>query len=91
MDLARDGSLDVVHFVDPAPGFFERTDDSWAPHRPSVSMLQIDWNDPNLSLVDPAGDGRVGVMIMEGGNSYQNPIPPNPTENDLMNYARDWR
>ncbi|GAA0915238.1 SpvB/TcaC N-terminal domain-containing protein [Virgisporangium aurantiacum] len=65
MDLAGDGRLDLVRFTDPAPGFFERTDDGWAPHRPFVSMPQIEWGNPNLSMVDLTGDGRAGILITE--------------------------
>ncbi|MDR6413494.1 RHS repeat-associated protein [Pseudarthrobacter sulfonivorans] len=66
LDLAGDGSLDVVQFTGPAPGFFERNDDGWSPHRPFVSMPQIDWADPNLALIDLTGDGLADVMITEG-------------------------
>ena len=65
MDLAGDGRLDVVRFTDPAAGFFERTDDGWAPHRAFVWAPQIDWSGPNLSMVDLTGDGRAGILITE--------------------------
>ncbi|MEO8678816.1 MAG: toxin TcdB middle/N-terminal domain-containing protein [Vicinamibacterales bacterium] len=66
MDLAGDGTIDVVDFGGPAPGFHERDRDAgWKHHVPFASLPNIDWQDPNLRFVDLTGDGHADALITE--------------------------
>jgi RHS repeat-associated protein len=66
LDLAGDGQLDLVELSPPLAGFYERTDDrDWRPFRPFTDIPNIDWQDPNLKLVDVTGDGHADVLITE--------------------------
>jgi RHS repeat-associated protein len=66
LDLAGDGQLDLVEFAGPTAGFAERTVDSgWVPPTPFRSLPAIDWDDPNLRLVDLNGDGHADVLLTE--------------------------
>lgn len=67
MDLAGDGTIDLVDFSGPTPGFHERTADTgWKKHIPFASLPHIDWNDPNLRFIDLTGDGHADALITEG-------------------------
>jgi hypothetical protein len=67
LDLAGDGQPDLVTFRGPTPGFYERTPDAggWEPFTPFASMPILDWEDPNLKLVDLTGDGHPDLLITE--------------------------
>ncbi|GAB93888.1 SpvB/TcaC N-terminal domain-containing protein [Gordonia rhizosphera] len=66
LDLAGDGNLDLVDFSEPTPGFYERTaDQDWAPFRTLPQLPRIDWDDPNLRLVDLDGNGHADVLITQ--------------------------
>ena len=66
MDLAGDGSIDVVDFSGLAPGIHERDqDEGWKRHVPFASLPNIDWQDPNLRFVDLTGDGLADALITE--------------------------
>jgi RHS repeat-associated protein len=66
LDLAGDGQLDVVAFVSPTPGFFERTkDEAWHTFKPFASLPNISWQNPNLKFVDLTGDGHADIFITE--------------------------
>jgi RHS repeat-associated protein len=66
MDLAGDGQLDLVTFAGPTAGFFERAEGSWTVHRPFRSLPRLDWDDPNLRLLDLTGDGHADILITCG-------------------------
>jgi RHS repeat-associated protein len=66
LDLAGDGSLDLVQFEKPVAGFFERTDDEqWESFIPFASLPNLSWNDPNLKFIDLTGDGHVDILLTE--------------------------
>ncbi|MFE2146037.1 SpvB/TcaC N-terminal domain-containing protein [Streptomyces sp. NPDC059456] len=66
LDLAGDGSPDLVRFTGPDPGFQERAaDGTWEPYTPFVSLPDRDWADPNLRFVDLDGDGLADVLVTE--------------------------
>ncbi|MEU4420323.1 SpvB/TcaC N-terminal domain-containing protein [Actinoplanes sp. NPDC024001] len=63
LDLAGDGTLDVVELGGAASGFTERTTDGgWAPHRGFGSLPNLRWDDRNLRFADLTGDGRADVL-----------------------------
>jgi len=52
MDLAGDGTLDLVE-LSAEGGFYSRTDDAnWEGFRPFRSLPVQNWADPNLRFVD---------------------------------------
>ena len=66
IDLAGDGQLDLVQFVGPVPGFYERTqEDAWSSFRAFRSLPNIDWHDPNLRMIDLNGDGHADILVTE--------------------------
>jgi RHS repeat-associated protein len=66
VDLAGDGQLDLVDFDSVTPGFFERTQDAgWEPFKAFRSLPNLDWDNPNLRLVDLTGDGHADVLVTE--------------------------
>jgi len=66
MDLAGGGQLDLVKIGGPTPGFYERNQDKqWENFVPFESFPNIDWNDPNIRLVDLTGDGIADILITE--------------------------
>jgi RHS repeat-associated protein len=67
IDLAGDGQLDLVELGGPTSGFFERTaDGDWNPFTTFESLPNLDWQNPQLRLVDLTGDGRADVLLTRG-------------------------
>lgn len=65
-DLGGDGALDLVTLERGHEGYYARREDrTFAPHRPFRALPNIDWQDPNLRLVDLDGDGHPDVLLTE--------------------------
>ncbi len=66
IDLAGDGSIDVVEFDGPVPGFHERQHgEGWTRHIPFASLPNIDWQDANLRFLDLTGNGLADALVTE--------------------------
>lgn len=66
LDFTGSGRHDLVAFEGPTPGFFTRTfDENWVPFTPFAALPVLDWQNPNLRLVDLTGDGLADVLISE--------------------------
>lgn len=66
LDLAGDGSLDLVELAGSTPGFYERTwDERWSPLRSFRRLPSVDWGEPNLRFVDLDGNGHADVFLTE--------------------------
>jgi RHS repeat-associated protein len=66
LDVAGEGTLNLVQFEPSAPGFFERTlEGGWGSFRTFRSLPVLDWKDPNLRFVDVTGDGIADILITE--------------------------
>ena len=66
LDVAGDGTLNLVQFDAAAPGFYTRTNEgAWGPFHSFRALPVIDWKDPNLHFVDVTGDGIADILITE--------------------------
>jgi RHS repeat-associated protein len=66
MDLAGNGQLDLIELSNSISGFYERTQDQkWNNFTLFTSIPNINWNDPNLKLLDLTGDGHSDILIMK--------------------------
>ncbi len=66
LDLAGDGQQDLVLLNRETPGFYERSlDEEWSSFKAFHSFPNVDWNDPNLRLIDLNGDGHADILISE--------------------------
>ena len=66
LDIAGDGTLNLVQFEPAAPGFYERAlSEGWGSFRTFRSLPVLNWKDPNLKFVDVTGDGIADILITE--------------------------
>ena len=66
LDLAADGTVDLVQLEPPLAGFYERTEDErWRDFVAFESMPDLAWDDPNLRFVDLTGDGHADILITD--------------------------
>jgi hypothetical protein len=64
LDLAGDGTMDLVDVRAGAPGYFARGGDAgWQNFQPFVSWPTPAWDDDNLRLVDLTGDGLADLLL----------------------------
>ncbi|EDM79665.1 hypothetical protein PPSIR1_16425 [Plesiocystis pacifica SIR-1] len=92
MDLDGDGRKELVSFVAPTPGFFRRTaDESWGSFQRFSSVPNIDWQSPNVQLLDLSGDGFPDILVdrgrdfvwyrSKGAEGFEAPrVVPNPRD-----------
>ena len=68
IDLAGDGTVDLVELQGEPAGFFERSDEEgWKHFIPFTSRPNVDWATGNVQLVDLTGDGRADLLITDDG------------------------
>jgi RHS repeat-associated protein len=65
LDLVGDGRPDAVELETIGAGYYERDPGrlGWLPFRPFTSTPIVDWDDPNLRMVDLDGDGLADVLL----------------------------
>ncbi|UWP86804.1 SpvB/TcaC N-terminal domain-containing protein [Dactylosporangium fulvum] len=64
LDLTGNGTLDVVSFDGPVPGFTERDGDGWGPFR-AFERLPADLDRADARLVDLDGDGHADLLLTD--------------------------
>ena len=63
-DLEADGHRQLVSLDGGMKGFFEAArDGEWEPYRVFEQLPNIDWNDPDVRLIDLDGDGRPDLLL----------------------------
>ena len=66
VDLAGDGQQDLVVLSGGLAGFYERgLQQDWTAFKRFESVPNVNWDDPNLRLVDLNGDGHADILISE--------------------------
>jgi hypothetical protein len=66
IDLTGDGCLDCLVLERPGAGFYERTAaKSWESFTSLNSAPNVNWDDPNLRMMDVDGDGLSDVLVTE--------------------------
>ena len=71
LDLAGDGSIDLVEFEGAAPGFHERSRRGlWSSRRSFSAIPHIDWSSPKLFFADLTGDGLADLVVLSAEGSY---------------------
>jgi RHS repeat-associated protein len=74
LDLAGDGTLNLVQFNSPTPGFYERTlEEGWGRFQSFRSLPILNWKDPNLRFIDVTGDGIADILITEDDAFFWHP------------------
>lgn len=64
LDLAGDGSQDLVLLGGGVQGYFESNGEGeWDDFRPFRHVPNVAWNDPNLRTIDLTGDGHADVLV----------------------------
>lgn len=65
-DVDGNGQLDLVSRRDGLKGYYEiNVNGKWESFRPFEANPNIDWNDPNMRMIDLTGDGFGDILITE--------------------------
>jgi len=65
-DIDGDGRLELVARSRSLSGYFERTPEGdFEPLRGFETVPNVNWNDPNLRMIDLDGDGHADILITE--------------------------
>jgi RHS repeat-associated protein len=65
-DLNSDGLTELHVLINGNNGYYEQDPvDGWKNFRAFSSMPSVDWNDPNLRMIDLTGDGFADILITE--------------------------
>src|SRR5439155_12200129 len=73
LDLAGDGQLDAVTLNAPNAGFYERDGDEWSRFAKLANQPNVEWDDPDVRLVDLTGDGHADLLNSQGGEISWHP------------------
>jgi RHS repeat-associated protein len=66
LDFTGDGRHALVALDSPTPGFFERTaDENWTAFQTFSSLPVLDWQNPEMRLVDLSGNGLADILLGE--------------------------
>jgi RHS repeat-associated protein len=65
MDLAGDGSLDVVSLDGPVRDFNERDNGGWTASTRLAALPELDWDSPDLRWLDLTGNGLADAAVVE--------------------------
>ncbi len=65
MDIDGDGEKEMVLRQFGMNGYFEYNDGRWRTFNSFQSIPNINWNDPNMRMIDLTGDGRADILITE--------------------------
>jgi RHS repeat-associated protein len=64
--LESDGQLSMVTLAGPVKGHFAlNADETWEAFQPFTRLPNLDFNDPNLRLIDLTGNGQADILITE--------------------------
>ena len=67
LSLESNGELQLAELTTPAPGYYTRNaPDDWSTFVPFKSVAIVDWNDPNVQIIDLNGDGAADILITQG-------------------------
>lgn len=70
VDVGGDGAKDIVVYGREISGFYPRVGDSWGQFVPFKSIPLVDWNDPNIQLLDVTGNGLEDVVWAIGDDYH---------------------
>lgn len=69
-DIDGDGVKELVVNGEQTSGYFTRENGGWKTFRPFRERPRIDWNNPNLRMLDLTGDGFADVLITADDELY---------------------
>ncbi len=64
-DIDGDGVNELVIHSDHINGYYRYSESGWEPFVPFKKNPVVDWNDPNLKMIDLTGDGHPDIVVSE--------------------------